>query len=329
LRESGNEALHEGILLCSNPQCLSEYPVVDGIPLLLSDLRTYVAQSIHPLLSRTDLSSTMESLLGDCCGPGSAFDLQRQYLSTYVFNHYVDFDTDASDFEAVLPGTVANVLRKGLTLLDREPAGLVLDLGCSVGRTTFELARRGNDLVLGLDLNFSMLRTAATIVNSRTVTYDRRKGGIVFERRSFPVEFPRTELVDFWACDVTNLPFADAGMALCTSMNLIDCVSSPYDHLRELTRVLQPGGAALLASPYDWSAQATALESWLGGHSQRTSNQGNSAAILRSLFAGGEHPHALTGLTLAAEAENVPWTLRLHDRSFITYLSHLAAGRKT
>lgn len=316
-------------MLCGNPQCLTEYPVVDGIPLLLADLRAYVAQSIAPLLARTDLSSTMESLLGDCCGPGSAFDIQRQYLSTYVFNHYVDFDTDASDFETVLPGTIANVLRQGMALIDRRPSGLALDLGCSVGRATFELAGRGEDLVLGLDLNFSMLKTAAAIMNTGTVVYDRRKGGIVFERRSLVVEFPRTELVDFWACDVTNLPFADAGIALCTSLNLVDCVSSPYDHLRELARVLQPGGAALLASPYDWSAHATTVESWLGGHSQRTSNHGNSAAIIRSLFSGGAHPHALTGLALAAERENVPWTLRLHDRSFVTYLCHLVAGRKS
>lgn len=315
-------------MLCSNPLCLSEYPVIDGIPLLVADLRAYVTQNVAPLLGRTDLSSAMESLLGDCCGPGSAFDLQRQHLSTYAFNHYGDFDTDASDFTAYLSSTIAKVLRQGVALIDRVPTGLVLDLGCAVGRTTFELARDSSDLVLGLDLNFSMLRTAVAVMNTRTLTYDRRKCGMIFERRRFPVDFPGADKVDFWACDVTNLPFAEASVALGTSMNLVDCVSSPYEHLRELTRVLQPEGAALLSTPYDWSAYATAVESWLGGHSQRSNNQGNSAEILRSLFAGGGHPHALTGLTLAAEAENIPWTLRLHDRSFMSYSNHLVVGRK-
>ncbi len=322
------EALLEGILICSNPQCLSEYPVVDGIPVLVADLRTYIAQNIGQLLKRADLSGAMESLLGDCCGPGSAFDVQRQHLSTYVFNHYADFDTDAgvpADFSV---NSIAGVLDKGLSLIDGVPEGPVLDLGCSVGRTTFELARRSNELVLGVDLNFSMLRTAGAIMNTHSVTYDRRRGGIVFERRNFAVDFPCSEAVDFWACDVTNLPFADASMAMGASLNLLDCVSSPHDHLRELTRVLKPGGAALLSTPYDWSAYATAVESWLGGHSQRADNQGRSAEILRSLFAAGGHPHALAALALAAEADGVPWTLRLHDRSFMTYFAHLVVGRK-
>jgi SAM-dependent methyltransferase/uncharacterized protein YbaR (Trm112 family) len=322
------EALLEGILICSNPQCLSEYPIVDGIPVLVADLRTYIAQNIGPLLKRADLSSTMESLLGDCCGPGSAFDVQRQHLSTYVFNHYADFDTDAGTVADFQSSSIAEVLGKGLSLIDSVPEGPVLDLGCSVGRTTFELARRHEVLVLGVDLNFSMLQMAMTIMNTRAVTYDRKRGGIVFERRHFSVDFPQSEAVDFWACDVTNLPFADAGMALGTSLNLLDCVSSPYDHLRELTRVLKPGGAALLSTPYDWSAYATAVESWLGGHSQRANNQGRSADILRALFADGGHPKALEALTLVAEEDSVPWTLRLHDRSVMTYFAHMVVGRK-
>ena len=266
--------------------------------------------------------------MGDCCGPGSAFDVQRQHLSTYVFNHYAEFDTDAGAFADIFPNSIARILGKGISLVGGIPDGPVLDLGCSVGRTTFELAGNSNDLVLGIDLNFSMLQMAGGIMNSRTAIYGRRQGGIVFERRNFPVDFPRMEAVDFWACDVTNLPFADATMALGTSLNLIDCVSSPYDHLRELTRILKPGGSALLSTPYDWSAYATSVESWIGGHSQRANNQGRSMEILRSLFADGGHPHAMEGLSLAAEEDNIPWTLRLHDRSFMTYFVHLMVGRK-
>lgn len=322
------EALLEGILICSNAQCLSEYPVIDGIPVLVTELRTYIAQNIGPLLKRTDLSSTLESLLGDCCGPGSAFDVQRQHLSTYVFNHYADFDTDAGTVAEFTSSSIASVLGKGLSLIDGIPEGPLLDLGCSVGRTTFELARNSKDLVLGVDLNFSMLQMAVSIMNSHTATYDRKRSGIVFERRHFPVDLPRSEAVDFWACDATNLPFADAGTALGISLNLLDCVSSPFDHLRELCRVLRPGGSALVSTPYDWSAYATAVESWLGGHSQRANNQGRSAEILRSLFADGGHPSALEALTLVAEEDSVPWTLRLHDRSVMTYFAHMVAGRK-
>ncbi len=322
------ESLLEGILICTNPQCLSEYPVIDGIPILLADLRTYIAQNILPLLKRADLSSSMESLLGDCCGPGSAFDVQRQHLSTYVCNHYADFDTDADPSLNFPCSPIADVLARGVSLMGGLPDGLILDLGCSVGRTAFELAKDGTQPVLGIDLNFSMLQIAGDVINRGMVTYDRRRGGIVFERREFPVDFSGMEKVDFWVADVTNLPFADATVGLGTSLNLLDCVSSPFDHLRELTRILRPSGRALLSTPYDWSAYATSVESWIGGHSQRDEKQGRSTEILRTLFAHGGHPHAIEGLALEAEEDNVPWTLRLHDRSFMTYFVHLVVGRR-
>lgn len=327
LRED-RESLHEGILICSNSHCLHEYPVIDGIPILVADLRSYVTQNILPILKRADLSSTMESLLGDCCGYGSAYDFGRQHLSTYVFNHYAEFDVQATgpDFPFY---SIATVLRQGISLMGGMPDGLILDLGCSVGRTAFEQASCTNDLVLGIDLNYGMLQMAGTIMNRRSVTYGRRRGGIVFEQREFPISFPRMEAVDFWVADVTNLPFADATIALGTSLNLVDCVSNPYDHLRELTRVLRPGGSALLSTPYDWSTYATPLESWIGGHSQRSENQGRSAEALRSLFDNGGHPQAIKGLELAAERDNVPWTLRMHERSLVTYFAHLLVGRKS
>jgi SAM-dependent methyltransferase len=327
LRED-SESLREGILTCSNSLCLHEYPVIDGIPILVADLRSFVTQNILPILKRADLSSTMESLLGDCCGPGAAFDFQRQHLSTYVFNHYGEFDTDAAAATDLPFYSIATVLSKGISLLGGIPEGLILDLGCSVGRTAFEHASCSNDLVLGIDLNFSMLQMAGKILNSRTVPYGRRLGGLIFEPREFPVSFPRMEAVDFWVADATNLPFADATVALGSSLNLLDCVSSPYDHLRELTRVLRPGGSALLSTPYDWSSYTTSVEFWIGGHSQRSENLGRSADILRSLFENGSHPRAIKGMALAAELDNVPWTLRLHDRSIMTYFAHLLVGRK-
>jgi hypothetical protein len=81
-------AVIEGVLVCSNRECMGEYPIIDGVPIIVSDLRTYVSQNIMPILSRSDLSETMETLLGDCCGPGSAFDSHRQHVSTYAFDHY-------------------------------------------------------------------------------------------------------------------------------------------------------------------------------------------------------------------------------------------------
>lgn len=307
---------------------MGEYPIIDGVPIIVPDLRNYVSQNIIPILSRGDLSDTTESLLGDCCGPGSALDSYRQHLSTYTFDHYGDLDPAEPRDSPVLPGSVLELLKRGFSHIDERVEGPAIDLGCAVGRTSFELAKSVDDLILGVDLNFAMLRTAAAILHQGRVTYPRRRVGIVFDKREFPVVLEGSSKVDFWACDATSLPFADESFSLAASLNVIDCVQSPYDHLKELGRILKPKGGALVSAPYDWNVNATPVEAWLGGHSQRSESQGASEVMLRSLLAGGEHPYAIQELELVSESEAVPWTLRLHDRSFMNYQVHLLVVRK-
>ena len=134
------DSIIEGVLVCPNKQCQSEYPVIDGIPIIVADLRSYVSQNIIPVLRRYDLTDTMESLLGDCFGPGSTFNAQRQHLSTYCFDHYGDLDPEESKDSPVLPGSVLGVLNQGLSAVNDKVCGPVIDIGCSVGRTAFELA---------------------------------------------------------------------------------------------------------------------------------------------------------------------------------------------
>jgi len=326
--KEGNSSIREGILVCSNHQCLSEYPVLDGIPILVANLRTYISQNILPVLCRDDLTETMESLLGDCFGPGSAFDSQRQYLSTYAFDHYGDLDPLESTQRSVLPGSIIKLFRQGfLPSAECTVRGPAIDIGCAVGRTSFELAEALDEIVLGIDLNFGMLKTAVAILEKGYVYYPRRRDGIAFERRKFPAAFEKAVNVDFWVCDAMALPFADQTFSAGISLNVLDCVWSPYDYLKEIGRILIPGGEALLSTPYDWTANATPIEAWLGGHSQRSKHKGSSPDILRSLLSGGGHPNAVEDLELVSE-RNLPWTLRLHDRSVMEYLVHLMIIRK-
>lgn len=318
----------EGVLVCSNRQCLGEYPIIDGVPIIVADLRNYVSQNVIPILSRNDLSGTMESLLGDCCGPGSAYDSYRQHVSTYTFDHYGDLDPAEHEDTSVSPGSILNLLRQGLSDMPAQTAGPAVDLGCAVGRTSFELAKTVDDLVLGIDLNFTMIRTAALILHEGRVVYPRRRVGVAFEKREFPAAFEGASKVDFWVCDANSLPFGDEAFSLATSLNVLDCVQSPYDHIKEIGRILKPNGGALVSAPYDWNVNATPVEAWLGGHSQRSEDLGASEMMLRSLLCGGTHPYAVQELELVSESESIPWTLRLHDRSFMKYLVHLVVLRK-
>jgi SAM-dependent methyltransferase/uncharacterized protein YbaR (Trm112 family) len=322
------ESIDEGLLVCTNRQCLCEYPVIDGIPIIVADLRAYISQNMIPILSRNDLTDTMESLLGDCLGPGSAFDAQRQQISTYGFDHYGDLDPEEPEELNVLAGSATGLLRQGLLSLKDEIHGPVIDIGCSVGRTSFELAECYDELTLGVDLNFSMLKTAASILDQGRVTYPKRRVGIAFDRKKFSATFEKANNVDFWVCDATALPFTKESFSLGVSLNVLDCVGSPYDHLKELARILKHKAGAIVTTPYDWTANATSVESWIGGHSQRSESRGASEIVLRSLLAGGGHPNAIEELELVSETSDMPWNLRLHDRSLVKYMVHMIVVRK-
>lgn len=348
----------EGALHCSNENCLREFPIIDGIPLIVSNIRQYVSENILAIYGRQDLGEEAESMLGDCCGPGSAFDQSRQHLSSYAWDHYGDLDGKEVTGEP-RPGSILAILDIGCSLAqafqsnlshatrntEHEPGsqslavetlppgppvppGPVIDVGCSVGRSTFGLAERNHDLVLGVDLNFPMLRLAAGVLRSDKVRYPRRRTGLVYERREFAARFPNHDAVDFWACDAAALPFPAETFSLAMSLNILDCVHAPRELLVSIARVLRTGGKLVLTCPYDWSAAATPLEAWLGGHSQRSPLAGSCETVLRTLLTPGAHAGSVNTLKLVAERDQLPWHVRLHERSTMNYKLHLVVAQK-
>lgn len=326
-RESGGHVL-EAILHCSNPRCQREYPVIDGVPLLLANLRQFLAENALRLLARRDLSSSIESLVGDCLGPGSDFDNARQQVSAYVWEHYGGFDPDDRDQTGVR-GTMLDALQAGIDLVGPLPEGPVLEVGCGPGGASFALAQRTEEMVLGVDLHLPMLRVAGGVLRDGWVRYDRRSVGLVYERRDFPVRPPLAENVDFWACDAISLPFLPSTFSVAVALNVLDCVYAPREFLTSLAGVLrQESGRAILTSPYDWSSGATPVEGWLGGHSQRSPARGSSEAAVRTLLTPGAPGAAENPLSLLSERGELPWNVRLHDRATMSYRLHLlVAGR--
>jgi len=330
LREEG-DTVYEGVIHCPDPACLLEYPIVDGVPLLLPDIRSYLSDNLNHLVAREDLSATIETMLGDAAGPGTLFDTSRQHLSTYAWDSYGDLDPDEKVRTGTreAPGAIVRCLDAGLELLSRNTASPAIDVGCAVGRTTFELAAKTDGLVLGVDVNFSMLKLAARVLGENRVSYPRRRIGVVYDRRDFAVSFADTERVDFWACDALALPFADDSFQFVLGLNLLDCVTSPHALLQSFGQMLPAGGQALLSTPYDWSHATTPMEAWLGGHSQRGPGAGAGESLLRSLLTPGQHPQSLENLRLTGEIDDFPWHARMHERSNVSYSVHVVAAEAT
>lgn len=309
---------------------------MDGIPILVPDVRAYLSEHFFHLTLRDDLPHELESMIGESCGPGSHVDATRLNLSNYAWGHYGDLDPTTSSTPGTTAGSsydhptgsVAEALNRGLELTTNGFTSPVLDAGCSVGRATFELAQTVDGLVVGVDLNYSMLRLAHHVLRYQEVRYPHRRGGLIYEDRRFPVPLDNTDRVDFWACDSTALPFRDGTFGGAVALNLLDCVASPWDLLGSLRSSLRTDAKLILTCPYDWSTSATDPQAWIGGHSPRSPGAGRSAKVLRALLTPGAHPVSIDGLRLSAELENIPWHVRLHDRSTVTYQLHLVIATR-
>lgn len=316
-----------GLLVCPNSACQREYPIIDGVPILVRDVRSYVASQWTSIVEREDLDPVLESLIGDCCGPASVYDIIRQQVSSYAWDHYGDLDPSEVPGEAA-PGGVARLVEHAARLMPARPSGPILDIGCATGRGCFAWSDVADGLVLGIDLNFALLRLASHVLRGGEVRYPRRRVGVVYDERRFPVELPGRSRVDFWACDALALPLGDATFGTIGAFNVIDSTTSPVELLQSIDRALIPGGHAVLVTPYDWTPGATPIEGWLGGHSQRSPDAGDSAAMLRRMFGTADRAGWIPGLEHVAEADEILWSVRLHERAVTRYREHLLLVRK-
>ncbi|MBV8212563.1 MAG: putative 4-mercaptohistidine N1-methyltransferase [Verrucomicrobia bacterium] len=145
-----------------------------------------------------------------------------------------------------------------------------LDLGCAVGRSTFELTHWADE-VIGIDLSGQFIAAAQAIqeagkVQIRILEEGRRS--TVVTRRLDP-EIDRSKC-RFFVGDALRVSPELGSFDLILAANLIDRVSRPVDLLGEIKRLLRSNGHVILASPYTWLEEFTPSENWLAGASVTT-----------------------------------------------------------
>lgn len=314
--------VRHGVLRCTSPSCAAEYPIVDGIPVVRSDARDFLAASQGAMRLRTDLPDELERVLADTIDPGSREDLDRYYLSVYA--------RDAFEPEGEHPGVVT-LLNELLALSGPplDPSRPVLELGCGVGRVCFELAAQGCTSVIGIDANLPMLRCAAGVRSEGAARFAVRRAGVLYEPVTRAHDSVGRERVELWCAEALDPPFEAGSFDTVLALNVLDCVTSPVRMLQRASAMLRPGGRLMLTTPYDWTAGVTPMEAWLGGHSPRSDLAGDPAAVLRSLLDPAASGPTIDGLRLTAEKDGLPWVTRLHDRARLEYSVHAIVAEKS
>ena len=155
-----------------------------------------------------------------------------------------------------------------LEFMQDRPRKRALDLGCAVGRATFELAREF-DFVTGLDFSARFIRIAHQMQQKGVIHYQlTEEGEIVSFHEKRLVDFGLETLkdkVEFFQGDAVNLKPQFSNYDLIYAGNLLDRLYDPARFLVNIKDRLNLGGLLVLTSPYTWLEEFTKRENWVGG----------------------------------------------------------------
>jgi putative 4-mercaptohistidine N1-methyltranferase len=184
------------------------------------------------------------------------------------------------------------------------PAGRALDVGCAVGRSTFELCKSFAE-VLGIDLSETFIQAAGLLQEKGAlVTGISLEGDLCQEVTLRVPDGVDRARACFRVGDAMELPADLGAFELVLGANLVCRLPEPRRFLRQLPRLVKPGGQLLLTTPFTWLEQFTPRSRWLGG---RGEEKIRSADALQTIL----EPDFELQLT-----RDLPFVIREHERKF-------------
>ena len=224
--------------------------------------------------------------------------LAAQYLEFHFGNEYFG-----------VPNFPVACINKSMEFVAKQSRQRALDLGCSVGRSTFELARHF-DHVDGIDFSARFIQQATTLKEEGLIRFAvATEGDLVEYKEIATASLSYDHLLDkvaFIQGDACNLKpfFKDYNLIFCG--NLIDRLYNPALLLTSIRERLADKGILVITSPYTWLEMYTKKSNWLGG-----------------IKVNGEHQNTLDGLKLMLLPKfklihvcDIPFVIRETQRKF-------------
>jgi putative 4-mercaptohistidine N1-methyltranferase len=242
------------------------------------------------------------------------------YETEALVNQYLEFHYGGRYFD------VDNYPRRCVEFCLRATDGLprkrALDLGCAVGRSTFELARVFESAV-GVDLSTRFIAAANHLKAHGTRGYALLVEGDFSERST--ADLSAIGLADarvrtaFSVGDACNLDHNYMDLDLVFAGNLLDRLYEPRRFLRAMKTCLRLGGVLVISSPYTLLAEFTPRENWLSEHTQ-DAGYVNAFQAMRKILE--------PDLRLLQAPVDVPFVIRETARKFQHTIAELSMWQR-
>lgn len=186
-----------------------------------------------------------------------------RYVEEYLLFHF-------GNAKELLPwaGGPIDALNFPVRTVGRFSEGQVaraLDVGCAVGRSSFELARNSEE-VIGIDFSSAFIEAAKALASGARARCRRLEEG--HETSEVGISLPSGldgSRISFETGDAMALRLDLGVFDRVHAANLVCRLSEPRRFLERLPQLVVPGGELVLATPCTWLEEFTKKENWPEG----------------------------------------------------------------
>jgi SAM-dependent methyltransferase/uncharacterized protein YbaR (Trm112 family) len=306
-----------GFMVCTNPECQQKYPIIDWVPVVLKNFDEWCSvqfEKTQPANNEQDLK-----IIQTCLNEQTKKQLTQQaQIATYMDNHYGEYTNTKYHFPWEKNPQYWQKIAQLAKPKEKQKAAL--DLGCCVGRFTFELAKNA-EVAVGLDSNFALVKEAAKIQRAHgrlSYTFKYRASG----DRKVAGSFQAPDNVLFLVGDALDPPFSMQSFDEISALNLVDSVSVPLILLGQIDALLRSKGSLILGSPFTWKSEITNPAEWL------ETPEKNAQTFIKETLTGKINPDCGFNYTIDKEIEKLVWSLRNSDTYSSVFLVSLLKAIK-
>ncbi len=140
-----------------------------------------------------------------------------------------------------------------------------LDLGCAVGRSSFELSSKGSE-VIGIDFSQAFVDAAETIRTKGELDYERlEEAGSWTSMTAHRPSEAQPDAIRFEQGDAMHLRSDLGSFDLLHAANLLCRLTEPKRLLERLPELINPNGQLVFTTPCTWMEEFTPRENWPTG----------------------------------------------------------------
>ena len=234
------------------------------------------------------------------CGTYESEELLNQYLLFHYGSEQDQLPWDFGPSHAL--NFPARCISEGVDASRLMPCERALDVGCSVGRSSFELARKFVD-VIGIDYSHTFINAANALLQRGTISCLTRETGLIAKTVILKAPAEPAGSLQFIQGDAQDLPGNLGQFDFVLAANLLCRLAHPHKFLERLPGLVRAGGQLLITTPNTWLEEFTAREYWLGA----TPDTGTPLEALRK---------SLQATFVLDKVWDMPFLIREHHRKF-------------